>query len=110
MDLSPLLPAIDAAVGVDLPRSGQRQRIGLGDNSRAAVIAALLHESKRPALVIVPRGARAGDLLDEMSTWLGPGAASRLRMYPQRDILPYERAADDPWDVRARLEATALLS
>jgi transcription-repair coupling factor (superfamily II helicase) len=32
-----------------------------------------------------------------------------LRLYPQRDVLPYERVADDPWDVRARLEATSLL-
>src|SRR5436305_2004704 len=36
--------------------------------------------------------------------------AGRLRLYPQRDVLPYERAADDLWDAKARLEVTAALA
>ena len=54
--------------------------------------------------------ARAGDLIEELQAWLGPEDAGRLRLYPQRDILPYERAADDPWDAKARLEVTAALA
>src|SRR5690606_9597281 len=41
--------------------------------------------------------------------WLGPAEAARVRLYPQRDILPYERAADDPWDVQTRLETTSAI-
>src|SRR3990170_2554508 len=60
-------------------------------------------------LVVVAREARALDLIEELGFWLGDVEAGRLRRYPQRDALPYERADDDPWDVRARLEAIAAL-
>ena len=85
-------------------------RIGASDNARAAVIAALVKDASMPALVVVPKSARAGDLIEELQAWLGPEDAARLRPYPQRDILPYERAADDPWDAKARLEVMAALA
>src|SRR5690606_6974175 len=56
-----------------------------------------------------PKSSHVTDLYEELAFWLGPQHGRRLRLYPQRDILPYERALDDPWDVRARLETIAAL-
>ena len=109
MDLSALLPAIRDATAAPGVRPGVPLRLGANDAAKPAIIAALTQQSQTPVLVIVSRSSDAQDLLEELSAWLGPEDASRLRLYPQRDILPYERAADDPWDVRLRLETIAAL-
>ena len=63
-----------------------------------------------------PRGRPKGtknlktDLVEELGAWLGAEDAARLRLYPQRDVLPYERATDDPWNARSRLETLAALA
>src|SRR3954452_3677731 len=110
MDVSALVSPVDAALGGARPGRGGGMRIGATDAARAAVIAALVRDATGPSLVVVPKSARAGDLIEELQAWLGPQEAGRLRVYPQRDILPYERAADDPWDAKARLEVTAALA
>ena len=85
-------------------------RIGSSDAARAAVIAALVSDATGRRWSSCRSRARAGDLIEELQAWLGPEDAGRLRLYPQRDILPYERAADDPWDAKARLEVMAALA
>src|SRR5688572_4840910 len=109
MDLSALLQPIRNALGAVRPRAGEAVRIGVGDAAKAATIAALARDLEGPLLIAVSRASKAQDLYEELGSWLGRDDAGRLRLYPQRDILPYERVADDPWDVRARLEATSLL-
>jgi transcription-repair coupling factor (superfamily II helicase) len=109
MDLSLLLPTIQSALGGSRPVAGSFLRVGVGDNARGAVIAALTREAAGPALAVVAREARARDLIEELESWFGAPDSGRLRLYPQRDVLPYERVADDPWDVRRRLEATESL-
>ena len=109
MDLSALLPAIREATAAPGVRPGAPLRLGANDAVKPAIIAALTQEAESPVLVMVSRSSDAQDLLEELSAWLGPENAPRLRLYPQRDILPYERATDDPWDVRLRLETIASL-
>src|SRR6266545_1297725 len=107
MDLSRLVDSVADAIGETRPRVGQPLRLGVGDAAKAAAVAALARDAQGPVLVIVPKQTRAGDLHEELAAWLGPDAARRLRLYPQRDVMPYERAEDDPWDVRSRMETTA---
>lgn len=113
MDLSNLLQPIVDSLATPRPPAKRRQPrrtlVGAGDNAKPAVIAALARDATTPTLVVVPKSSRIGDLYEELSFWLGPEHARRLRQYPQRDILPYERAPDDPWDIRARLETISAL-
>ncbi len=108
MDLSAILAPIVSELGQPRAEPGRPLRIGVGDMAKPVLIAAALRDAEGPALVVVPRTSRAQDLFEELSVWLGEDGR-RVRLYPQRDILPYERAAEDPWDTRARLEALAAL-
>src|SRR5688572_8610894 len=107
MDLSSLIPSVTEALGAELPRSGESLRIGVGDAAKPAVLASIARRATGAVLIVVPKAARTPDLYEELGFWLGPDDAARLRLYPQRDILPYERANDDLWDIKARLEVTA---
>ncbi len=113
MDLSKLLDPVASALasaGLTLPAEpGVRGTIGAGDATKAAVLGAVLRDTTSATLVVVPKSSRVTDLYEELAFWLGPEHSRRLRLYPQRDILPYERAMDDAWDVRARLETIAAL-
>ena len=114
MDLSKLLDPVSltlAGAGLptaETPAAPRRLTIGVGDTAKPAVLAALAREATAPTLIVSPKSSRVADLYDELAHWLGPDAR-RLRLYPQRDLLPYERAPDDPWDIRARLETIASL-
>ena len=107
MDLSALLPVIDGAVGLDRLRSrmsAQRSlTLGVSDGAKAAVIAALARTAQAPIVIVTPKPQHADALADELRAWLGPGAARRVMVFPERDALPYERLAPDPEDVAARL-------
>ncbi|HEU0075049.1 MAG TPA: CarD family transcriptional regulator, partial [Dehalococcoidia bacterium] len=105
MDLSRLLEPIRSTLQGTAPGS----RIGVGDAARPAVIAGLAQHADGPVLVIVPKSTRVHDLAEELGYWLGPDEHHRIRVYPQRDALPYERVAEDPWDVRTRIEALSAL-
>jgi transcription-repair coupling factor (superfamily II helicase) len=110
MDLSSLLTPVEASLGDAQPAASRPLRAGVSDAAKPAVMASIASRAAGPVLIVVAKAGRAGDLLEELGYWLGPDDARRLRLYPQRDVLPYERAADDPWDARARLEAIAALS
>ncbi len=107
MDLRALLPTIRGSLGVVDVSPGAPLRVGVGDSAKPAIIAALAQQATAPVLIVVPRFGRAHDLVEEISAWLGPEEAARVRLYPQRDVMPYERSADDPWDIKLRLETTA---
>jgi len=105
MDLSRLLEPVAAS----LAGVGAGTRIGVGDAARPAVLATLARQADGPVLIMVPKAARVPDLAEELGNWLGPEQQRRVRIYPQRNALPYERVAEDPWDVRTRIEALSAL-
>ncbi|HXH23004.1 MAG TPA: hypothetical protein VNN10_13335, partial [Dehalococcoidia bacterium] len=109
MDLSNLLPPVSRALGGGRAEPGRRLVLGVADAVKPAVIAASARDAQGPVLVVVARALRARDLVDELAAWLGADAA-RVRLFPERDTLPYERAAEDPWEVRERLDVIARLS
>jgi len=109
MDLSSLLPPVRAAVGAFAVSAARPVRIGVGDAAKLALMAALASDATGPVLVLVPRALRARDLVEELGAWLGPDAG-RLKLYPERDSLPYERSIEDPWEVRQRLDVIHDLS
>src|SRR5688500_4680873 len=94
MDLSSLLDSVASALGVITPRASEPLRLGIADASKPASIAALAREATGATLIVLNKASRAQDLVEELAHWLGPDGAGRVRLYPQRDILPYERVAD----------------
>jgi transcription-repair coupling factor (superfamily II helicase) len=109
MDLSFLTEALTPHLP-PIPAAGAPLRAGVPDAAKAAFTAALLRKRDRPSLVIVAKAARARELADELAAWLGPEGAGRVRLCPERDALPYERGAPDPWETQARLDALAALA
>ncbi len=108
MDLSGLLLNVERSLAAPGPAADNAPlTISAGDAARPALIAALARDATAPVIVVVAKAARTPDLVEELGSWLGPASAARLRLFPQRDVLPYERAADDPWNLRARLEIIA---
>ncbi len=109
MDLSGLLEPILAAGGLPRPAPGAPLRVGAGDTTKAGLAAALARDAGGPVLMVVAKEARARDLVEELGAWLGAAVGPRVRLYPQRDRLPYERGTEEPWDTRARLETIGAL-
>ncbi len=113
MNLSGLLSQIEGAPSLArlrqaLERSPSRLTIGLPDSAKAAVLAALARAGDGPLLAVVAREDRAEALAEELGAWLGGGLP--VALFPQRDVLPYERPAPDPEAVRQRLMTISMLA
>ena len=129
MDLSNLLPAIENASGLRAVRpSGGAQLglravrpsggarldaseeptvLGVSEAAKAAVVASLARRADGPVLVVVPKAPQALALVEELAAWLG--GAVPIRLFPERDTLPYERLLPDPEALRDRLRALEAL-
>ncbi len=83
-----------------------RLTVGVNDPTKAATVAALVHDQQSPVIVITPRPQGAEALAEELATWLGD--QERILLFPERDDLPYERLAPDSDAVRDRLQAVAM--
>lgn len=69
-----------------------------------------LHQTLRvPIAVIVHDGQRARNLHEELPSW-SPADAGRFLLFPELDVLPYERLTPDPANVHRRLRVMALLA
>ena len=113
MNLSALLSEIQLAPGFRELRdrlSARSGRVvaGLGDNAKPAALAALLRGEGSPVLIVSARPARARLLAEELPAWLGP--AVPVLLFPERDVLPYERLAADAETVRQRIGVLTALS
>jgi transcription-repair coupling factor (superfamily II helicase) len=110
MDLSGLLPILTRAKSLrpvfeDLPR---RLTLGVNEPAKAALLAALATARSRPVVLVTSRLARAQALAEEIEAW----AESQLdvRLFPERDALPYEYLAPDLETVRERVSVLAELN
>src|SRR5258708_5540248 len=112
MDLSGLLPTIEQVSGFRdlrdrLSAATLHEVAGLADAAKPAALAALISAESAPALVVTGRGARAQLLAEELAAWLGEGR--RVLLFPERDVLPFERLSPDPETVRERLSVLSAL-
>ena len=113
MDLSGLLPTIEQAPGFRDLREGlsapsARQLAGLPDSAKPAALAALLSAESGPALIVTGRASRTQLLVEELAAWFGEGR--RVLLFPERDVLPFERLSPDPQTVRERLAVLSALN
>ena len=112
MNLSNLLPTIEAACGLSALRpSGGDPReplvLGVSDAGKAPVVAGLARAADAPTLVIVPKPPQALTLIEELAAWLGETLP--VLAFPERDAFPYERILPDPEALRDRLRALQAL-
>ena len=113
MDLSGLLREIEQAPGFRELRarlSAREGRIiaGLSDAAKPPALAVLLRDETAPVVIVTARPAKARLLTEELPAWLGDQA--RVCLFPERDVLPYERLAADPKTVRDRITALTALA
>ncbi|XUW99567.1 MAG: transcription-repair coupling factor [Dehalogenimonas sp.] len=79
-------------------------RLSIIEAARPYLIASLFQANSRPILVVTSQAEKARDLSDQLALWLGD---SEVQLFPQPELLPYQRAAVD----RANeLDSIAVLS
>ena len=74
--------------------------------ARPYLLASLWHHLKVPMLVVVPRPEDARRFHDQLLSYLGEGPA---RLFPESDVLPYERLVADATTNNQRLQILAAL-
>jgi transcription-repair coupling factor (superfamily II helicase) len=82
--------------------------LGIHEAAKAAALAALTQTQTAPVLVVVPRPDRAAALVEELQAWLGDDAA--VALFPEQDLIPFERVARDTLATEQRLEVLRRLS
>jgi len=106
-DLSKLLELIEASAafdGLDEPRETALEVL---EAARPYLIAAIYARQRRPLLVVTARPQQAAKLHEQLLTWC-PGG--RVRLFPETDVLPYERLAPDTGTELERLRGLADLT
>ena len=82
---------------------GQRARTSAPEGGKALMLATLWHDLRRPVLVITPRPDDARRLHDQLTIYLGEEAS--VLLFPEPDVLPFERLAVDAATNNQRLMA-----
>ena len=95
MNLAALLPRVQADAGyravVEQVRGATERnvRFSVLDAARPAALAALHGELSRPIILLVNRLARARQLVEEIAAW--SASPDDIYLFPELDVLPYER-------------------
>lgn len=112
MDLSYLLSLIDnmpsfGRLARDLEGGDGTHRAVLPDTAKPYLSAALYYKMRRPLLVITaqPEGARR--FYEQVSAWCGSDTS--VLLFPDLDVLPYERLAPSLALVQERLRVLSVL-
>lgn len=113
MQLTGLLPLIRQAPAYQRLRDGRAPAadvtdLGVLEEAKPALIAALAQETAVPILVLTARAGSATQLIDQLQTWLGEDG--HILAFPEPDSLPYERLNPDGRIVQERLRTLHELS
>ncbi|NQT72780.1 MAG: transcription-repair coupling factor [Chloroflexi bacterium] len=110
MNISGLLPLIDNNPNYqDLIQNllENRGKVSIIDTAKPLFLAGLSHNLNLPMLVITPNIERAKVLCDELVTWCNP--KHPVLLFPEFNVLPYERLTPDSATVQQRLRVMATL-
>ncbi|MFP4641500.1 MAG: transcription-repair coupling factor [Dehalococcoidia bacterium] len=111
MNLYGILPLLsDTGRWTEFTRKlGTRQeRITLIDGAKPFLLACLRHSLSTPVLVITPDTERAKTLQEEITAW--SYLDTTVHLFPEIDVLPYERLTPDAQTVQSRLRVLSALS
>ena len=90
-----------------LASPGGTQPLGVLDAAKAFLLAALWNHTSDPIIVVVPRPEDARSLYDHLLGYLGDGA--ELYLFPEPEVLPFERILTEASTTNQRLDALAAL-
>ncbi len=91
----------------ELATPGGAQPSGVLDAAKPYLLASLWHHSSAPMIVVVPRPEDARSLYDHLQGYLGDGA--ELYLFPEPEVLPFERILTEASTTNQRLSAIAAL-
>ncbi len=91
-----------------IDQDGPPAEISVRQGARPAYLAALWSQRRQPTLVLTPRPEDARIFHDQLLTYLGEDAP--VFLFPESDVLPFERLAVDSRTTDQRLAALAALS
>ncbi len=108
MDLSGLLPAVQRAAAPASAASARPLRWTVLEEAKPAYLAAVASTGAATLLVLTAGRTAAVQLADQLAGWLGPHA--EVLLFPEPDVLPFERLDPDARVVRERLRVLHRLS
>ncbi|MFC1860414.1 transcription-repair coupling factor [Chloroflexota bacterium] len=85
------IPAYNRLVE-ELKRQEGNPRVAVLDAAKPYLIAALYQNLKLPLLVVTAQPENSKKLYEQILTWSG---STRIKLFPEPDILPYQRIASD---------------
>jgi transcription-repair coupling factor (superfamily II helicase) len=88
-------------------RRGKDGRVVVLEAARACLAAALYHDLGRPLLLVTARPEHARSLHEQLQSWCPPG---KVVLFPEPDVLPYERLAADTSTETERIQVLAALA
>ena len=91
----------------EIDGNGRYPEISIRQGARPAYLAALRSQRRQPILVLTPRPDDARTLHDQLLTYLGEDAP--VFLFPESDVLPFERLAVDSRTTDQRLAALSAL-
>jgi transcription-repair coupling factor (superfamily II helicase) len=91
---------LDALLPKNSKKGGDEQQIVVLDEAKPYLLASLYRDLGCPMLVVTPRPEGAKQLQDQLLMW-----GSDPCVFPEPDVLPYERLASEPATVQQRINA-----
>ena len=88
-------------------RLGKGGRVVVLDAARASLVAALYRDLGRPLLLVTARPEHARSLHEQLQNWCPSG---KVRLFPEPDVLPYERLTADSSTETERIQVLATLA
>lgn len=104
-----LLAGLQPLVRDALANHRDHDLLGVPDAAKPAVVAALTAAHDGPVLVLTATPADADDLIERLPIWLNPEQLNRLRHFPSRDLVPYDRQPPPADTIEDRLAALQAL-
>jgi len=111
LDLSQLLPLIDKLPAYqqlveELESVGGRIGVTVLEAAKPFLVAALYRRINRPLVVVTTQPDNARRLYDQLMAWCG---SEEVKLFPEPDALPYERATSHTPSEQERLQVLSAL-
>ncbi|MDY6911276.1 MAG: hypothetical protein SVM79_02825, partial [Chloroflexota bacterium] len=106
--LHSLIKDTDEYLQLTRDAGSQAESIVAIDTAKPLLLACLHHDLGVPMLIVTPNAREAKRLHERLISWCAPN--SRVHLFPELDVLPYEHLTPDSSIVEQRLRVLALLS
>ena len=110
-DLYRLLELIDSSSAyqhlISLLKQKDDSSLVLLDSARPYLLASIYRELQQPVLLITAQPEKARKLQEQLASWCPSG---QIWLFPESDVLPYERLASDTTTEIERIQVLSALT